>query len=526
MRRAPFALSCVLALAAFSSLPAAQRATFTDPGETTILEQNADGSLTAVDDTGVYIFSSHREYVLSEFFARNDKRCGSLERIPFEGGIIESTVDCSSTFTNPAAQYDPSGNSYDIAVVVHILQAKNGSGAISDALVHSQIDVLNEDFLALAGSLGAPGNDANIQFHLATVDPSGNPTTGITRSSNNRWYNDQGNYASALNWDTTRYLNIYTNLASGNLGYAYVPNSGGVVGTSFDGVRIYWPAFGRNAPIGSPYNLGRTATHEVGHYLGLYHTFDGGCASVAGCAGNGDLVCDTNPESTYTPSGTCSKTTCGSPDPTDNYMDYSDDICMSQFTPIQANRMRCTVESFRPGLIQVSNSSPVVNISAPSNGTSVADGVAITFTASANDAEDGSLTSSITWSSNLDGALGSGGSISATLSVGSHTITASATDTGGATGNDSVNVSVTGVGGGISLLGNLFKNKGKISANLSWSSATGSNVDIYRDGAFLTTTANDGSYTDATGRKGSATFTYQVCETGGGACSNVITISI
>ena len=65
--------------------------------------------------------------------------------------------------------------------------------------------------------------------------------------------------------------------------------------------------------------------------------------------------------------------------------------------------------------------------------------------------------------------------------------------------------------------------KGKWTTDLSWSGASGTNVDIYRDGAFLTTTANDGAYTDATNFKGGGSLTYQVCETGGGACSNTAT---
>ena len=107
---------------------------------------------------------------------------------------------------------------------------------------------------------------------------------------------------------------------------------------------MLWSSIGLNAPIGPPYNLGRTTTHEVGHYLGLYHTFDGGCAPASGCNTNGDLICDTNPESSpnFSP---CNRSTCGSPDPTNNYMDYSDDICMTEFTEEQARRMRCTLEN-------------------------------------------------------------------------------------------------------------------------------------------------------------------------------------
>jgi hypothetical protein len=412
--------------------------------------------------------------------------------------------------------------------VVHIIMANNGAGNIPDSAVDSQIDVLNEDFRAIAGSLGAPGEDVRIEFFLATQDPDGNPTTGITRTVKTQWYNDSGPYANALNWDTTRYLNIYTNSAGGSLGYAYVPSGGGVVGSNFDGVRILWTAFGRNAPIGPPYNLGRTATHEVGHWLGLYHTFQGGCASASGCAGNGDLICDTNPEGSPTGSGTCSKSTCGSPDPADNYMDYSDDICMNKFTPNQANRMRCTIENFRVDLAGggPTNTPPTVSIDSPANGTSVDDGTSITFQGSANDAEDGNLSSSISWSSNLDGSLGTGASVSSVLSVGNHTITAAVSDSGGAEDTDSISVTVNTVGGGgITVTENHFKRQGKWIVELSWSGANGSNVDIHRNGSLLTTTANDGFYSDATGLTGHGTLTYQVCEAGSSTCSSLIVVN-
>jgi hypothetical protein len=121
------------------------------------------------------------------------------------------------------------------------------------------------------------------------------------------------------------------------------------VGTAFDRVVIYWPTVGRPAVHGPPYNLGRTTTHEVGHYLGLYHTFQGGCTDPGACRTSGDLICDTEPESSanYWP---CARSTCGDADPTRNYMDYSDDACMDNFTPEQANRMRCTLMNFRVDL--------------------------------------------------------------------------------------------------------------------------------------------------------------------------------
>ncbi len=350
--------------------------------------QDDFGLIHALDAQGLYLFQSWSEYAASDFFQRNNLRCGgglgSLQG--FEAStILGLQADCTNSSTNPAAQYAPSVARYRIPVVVHVLMSSTGQGAISDAMVQSQIDILNQDFLALPGSNGAPGTDVQVEFYLATTDPSGNPTTGITRTTNTTWFNDGGTYYSTLAWDTNNYLNIYTNTAGGNLGYAYVPNGGGVVGNSFDRVVILWSAFGNNAPIGAPYNKGRTTTHEVGHYLGLQHTFQGGCAGTTNCYANGDLICDTLPESQ--PNFGCSQTTCGDPDPVTNYMDYSEDLCMNNFTSDQTRRMRCTLESWRVNLAEiVGGGTPPGQVAnpAPANGaTGVSTLTSLSWTAAA-----------------------------------------------------------------------------------------------------------------------------------------------
>ncbi len=271
-----------------------------------------------------------------------------------QGQFLAPPSDCSANSTTIKAEYD-AADLLEIPVVVHILTRTNGVGDITDAKVLSQIKILNDDFRAVAGSNGGPGFDTRIQFRLATIDPSGNPTSGITRTANNSWFNDSGSYWNSLAWDPGRYLNIYTNQASGALGYVpYLPQSG-PAGANSDRVVVLWSSFGDNGPIGAPYNKGRTTTHEVGHYLGLYHTFDGGCGSVSNCSGSGDLICDTNRESS--PSFGCpsNKSSCGSSDPVTNYMDYSDDLCMNQFTDNQSNRMRCTLMNYRSDLYTVVN---------------------------------------------------------------------------------------------------------------------------------------------------------------------------
>jgi hypothetical protein len=299
-------------------------------------EEHADGSIVAADARGTHYFAGWQDYVQSPFFQEHGLRCGT-DRVP-QPLAFGTSSDCNSSNTSIEAQYSPVGGvDYLIPVVFHVLRRTNGTNDVSDTRIAEQIEVLNEDFGAFGA--GLPGENTRIQFVLA----------GVTRTNNDTWYNDGGTYYNTLAWDPHQYLNIYTNSASGNLGYASIPSGGGVVGNNSDRVVVLWSTVGRPAPFGSPYHLGRTTTHEVGHYLGLYHTFQGGCTSVAGCFNNGDLICDTNPEASpnFSP---CTRTTCGSPDPTRNYMDYSDDVCMNNFTSQQAHRMRCTLENFRVDL--------------------------------------------------------------------------------------------------------------------------------------------------------------------------------
>lgn len=316
--------------------------------------EEEDGTIVASDADGTYTFLSWGEYFTSRFFVRHQMRCGKdwLRQPPIGSDPAGSTADCTMNTTNPANEYDPGVAKYCIPVVVHVIEHNNGNGFISDNKVKSQIDILNEDFLALAGTNGAPGTDVQVEFYLATVDPQGNATNGITRHVNNSWYNDSGNYQAQISWDTCRYLNLYTNTAGGYLGYAYMPNGGGVVCQDFDGCVINWTAFGRNSSGGPPYNQGRTATHEVGHYLGLFHTFDYGCGNNNNCYNTGDRICDTNREDDAVYGCPGSSNSCSSPDPFHNYMDYTDDLCMWEFTPEQARRMRCTVENWRPQLYE------------------------------------------------------------------------------------------------------------------------------------------------------------------------------
>jgi hypothetical protein len=321
-----------------------------------------------VSDHEIYIdgkrYTSWDEVAASGAYHQHGARCGApsdiIDQQVDDFGLL-SPSDCSSSFTNISPDYEPTVARYRIPVVVHVIQSTNGTGFISESRVQSQIDILNEDIQAIPGTNGAPGTDANIEFFLATEDPQGNPTNGITYSTNNTWFNDGGSYWNTLAWDPNRYMNIYTNSASGALGYVdFIPaNSPGTIGQNRDRVVVLYSSFGRNAPF-VPFNLGRTGTHEIGHYLGLYHTFQSGCgtSSAPGCYSSGDRICDTGSESSPYFGCGAGRSTCGTPDPIDNYMDYSDDICMNKFTPEQVNRMRCTLLNYRTEVFQVASSGP------------------------------------------------------------------------------------------------------------------------------------------------------------------------
>jgi hypothetical protein len=279
----------------------------------------------AADVNGTYLFTSFQDYVASNFFFEHGMRCGS-DRLP-QFMALGTTADCTNSNTTIKAEYNPSTGTHTIPVWVHEIRRKTGTlGTLIAGQVDSQFVALNDAFAS-----------AGIQFIKV----------GQTLSKNNNWYNDTGTYYNTLARPVLENLNIYTNTAGGNLGYAYVPNGGGVVGNKFDRVVIYYRAFGNPGTYGAPYNEGDTTVHEVGHYLGLQHTFQGGCAAASGCANNGDLICDTPPEGSAHFSPCVDPATCGNPDPIHNFMDYSDDNCMFEFTAGQATRMDQAWSAYR-----------------------------------------------------------------------------------------------------------------------------------------------------------------------------------
>jgi hypothetical protein len=281
-------------------------------------------------ETGDQRVASVTEFQLSNDFTVHGRRCAAEDR-PLTRA---APSDCSFNSTSIKPEYQPDAV-FTIPVVVHVIQKTDGTGNISEALIHSQLEILNEDFDALPGTPGANGTAGKIRFVLASVDPDGQPTTGIEYVTNNSFFVDPGSGLSpmknALHWDTKRYFNIYTNDANGALGYATFPSES--AGEAEDGVVLLYTSVGRDAPQGGIYNQGRTATHEVGHYLGLFHSFQGGCGSAQSPYGTGDLIADTVAHSGPDFECTAGASTCGGGSkPIENYMNYTPDTCMTRFS--------------------------------------------------------------------------------------------------------------------------------------------------------------------------------------------------
>jgi subtilisin family serine protease len=171
------------------------------------------------------------------------------------------------------------------------------------------------------------------------------------------------------------------------------------------------------------------------------------------------------------------------------------------------------------------NTAPGVDVTSPADGASFDSGESISFAGSATDAEDGDLTGSLAWTSSLDGPIGAGGAFDAVLSDGVHTITAEVADSGGLSGSDSVTITVGGGGGSeITLAVTTRQVRTLKYADLTWSGASSASVDVFRNGSRVTTTANDGAFTDKP-PKSLTSATYQVCEAGTSTCSNEVTVS-
>jgi hypothetical protein len=219
-------------------------------------------------------------------------------------------------------------NGGTINVYFHVINQGTGvsNGDITTEMINAQMDVLKNAFFTWGWS-----------FNLVTT----------TRTTNATWYNgcygsSEGAMKNALRQGSADDLNIYTcNPSGGILGYATFPSSYASQ-PKLDGVVLLYSSLpGGNA---APYNLGDTGTHEVGHWMGLYHTFQGGCN------GSGDYVSDTPAERSAAygcPTGRDSCRNSAGLDPIKNFMDYTDDFCMDRFSAAQDTRMDTQFTNYR-----------------------------------------------------------------------------------------------------------------------------------------------------------------------------------
>lgn len=281
----------------------------------------------------------------------------ALERIsPGAGGFVRAAI-------------------VKVPVVVHVVH--NGEEQnLSPSVVSGQINVLNQNYRMLNTDVSrvpepfkSLAADARVEFQLARRDPDGNQTNGITKTSTDKnafsWIDDDvkfSNQGGKNAWDTSRYLNIWVcNMNLDPLGYATSP--GFVSNPEQDGVVIDYKCFGVGGASVTPFDKGRTCTHEVGHYLNLYHIWGATEDPRSPSCDGTDNVADTPNQLTANfgkpqfPVVTCSSEPNG--DMFMNYMDYTDDDSMYMFTHGQVTRMQAALLGPRsslqqsPGLIEL-----------------------------------------------------------------------------------------------------------------------------------------------------------------------------
>ena len=309
-----------------------------DPGSQSAVR--ADGKVVAPD--GV-VFESHKDFLDA------GRKCKTRHADDIEIEEVNRQIGKNRAANGGGSQGGDGTTSTDgarlatvtIPVYFHVVSTATGTGNIPDSRLDAQIAAMNEHYAGQDGPVYR-GTAADMSFRFVKA--------GVNRVVNDSWYNAglgsaaEAQMKNALRIGTADDLNFYTTGGGGYLGWATFPNEY-ATNPKMDGVICYWATLpGSNY---APYNEGDTGTHEVGHWLGLYHTFQGGCL------GSGDGVADTPAERT-TVYGCPTKAldTCkqnAGLDPYENFMDYTDDPCMYKFSLGQSDRADSMWLTYRSG---------------------------------------------------------------------------------------------------------------------------------------------------------------------------------
>ncbi len=329
------------------------------------------------------------------FAQANLNRCGTFNAIQFreqqQPGYLARTQACFENAKQIAdankANRSGSDTVYRVQMVFHVVY-NSALENIPDSVIYSQLEVLNEDYRRLNADTARTrseflpvAGDPHIEFVLATTDPDGNTTTGITRTPGSGSFIGYSPFADDVKkepggkapWPTDRYVNVWVcNIFFGIvLGYSYPPSNAPnwdslslSTDSALQGVALHYAAVGRNfsQPIDQTVAGGRTLTHELGHYFGLRHIW----GDSTGC-NNDDGINDT-PYASDASQQTCDTVINSCPDaPTDfhdmieNYMDYSDDRCVNMFTKEQIGLIHAMLQTSRAGVATVVTGTGIKN---------------------------------------------------------------------------------------------------------------------------------------------------------------------
>ncbi len=340
-----FALAAIFVAVGFHLEPVGAQGRPADPGWQSAVR--ADGKVMAPD--GV-LFESKQAFVEA------GRRCSTRHVDDMELEEIDNTVRGNRGLAGgrPGGGSGGGGTSGEsarvynngqitIPVHFHVVYRSDGVGNIAESSLDAQINAMNEHFSGLdTPAYRTAAANTSFRFTKASV----------TRTQNDTWYSAgpgssaEAQMKSALRTGSADDLNFYTNSGGGYLGWATFP-SDYTARPHMDGVVCYWASLPGSNYV--PYNEGDTGTHEVGHWLGLFHTFQGGCS------GSGDGVADTPAERSSTfgcPTGnqdTCKSKGTPGLDPYENFMDYTDDPCMYKFSLGQADRQDTMWATYRAG---------------------------------------------------------------------------------------------------------------------------------------------------------------------------------